>query len=87
MIDLRNYNSLGAVLRATAEYWPREVCLIEADRERENTRFTYREFDEVAQPRARALQEKGFGSGSRALRVATNAAGTVTTNVMIPMAP
>jgi long-chain acyl-CoA synthetase len=66
MIDLRNYNSLGAVLRAAVESWPQEICLIEADRERESARLTYSEFDKLSQQRASALQEEGFGAGSRA---------------------
>ena len=34
MLDLRQFDSLGAALRAALDRWPDEVCLIEADRER-----------------------------------------------------
>ncbi len=72
MLDLREYSSLGAALRAALERWPDEVCLIEADRERENCRLTYRQFKEAALPFARALQDSGFGAGGRASIIMTN---------------
>ncbi len=72
MLDLRQYNSLGEALRAALERWPDEVCLIEADRERENARFTYRQFKEAALPLARALQDAGLQSGTRAAIIMTN---------------
>ena len=72
MLDLRQYNSLGDALRAALERWPNETCLIEADRERENLRLTYRQFKETAQPLARALQDAGLVSGSRAAILMTN---------------
>ena len=72
MLDLREYRSLGEALRAALERWPNEVCLIEADRERENARFTYRQFQEAALPLASALQDAGFQSGTRAAIIMTN---------------
>ena len=66
MLDLREYQSLGEALRAALERWLDEVCLIEADREREKARFTYKQFKEVALPLASALQDAGFQSGTRA---------------------
>jgi len=72
MLDLRQYNSLGEALRAACERWPDEVCLIEADRERENARLTYRQFKEAALPLARALQDAGLQSGTRAAIIMTN---------------
>ena len=72
MLDLRQYNSLGDALRAALERWPNETCLIEADRERENLRLTYRQFKEIAQPLARALQDSGLASGIRAAILMTN---------------
>src|SRR5271156_7074336 len=74
MLDLRQYNSLGDALRAALETWPNEVCLIEADRERENLRLTYRQFKEAAQPLARAMQDAGLVSGTRAAIIMTNQA-------------
>ena len=72
MLDLRQYHSLGEALGAALERWPQEVCLIEADRERENVRLTYRQFKEAALPLARALQDAGFGNGARAAIIMTN---------------
>ncbi|HVA71687.1 MAG TPA: AMP-binding protein [Candidatus Limnocylindrales bacterium] len=72
MLDLRKYPSLGAALRAALDRWPDDVCLIEADRERENCRLTYRQFKEAALPLARALQDSGFTAGSRAAIIMTN---------------
>ena len=72
MLDLTQYESLGAALTAAIERWPEEVCLIEADRERERSRLTYREFGEAAQPLAAALEESGFAAGDRAAIIMTN---------------
>ena len=63
MLDLRQYNCLGEALRAALDRWPDEICLIEADRDRENARLTYRQFKETALPLARALQDAGFVKG------------------------
>lgn len=72
MLDLRNYNSLGEALRAALERWPDEVCLIEADRDREKARYTYRQFKEAALPLASGLQDAGFRAGTRAAILMTN---------------
>ena len=72
MLDLRQYNSLGEALRAALDRWPDEICLIEADRERENARLTYRQFKEAALPLARALQDAGFQNGTRTAIIMTN---------------
>ena len=49
MLNLANYQSIGAALKDAVDQFAKEVCLIEADREREKERLTYREF------KARAL--------------------------------
>jgi long-chain acyl-CoA synthetase len=72
MLDLRQYNCVGEALRAALDRWPDETCLIEADRDRENVRLTYRQFKEAALPLARSLEEAGFGDGSRAAILMTN---------------
>jgi long-chain acyl-CoA synthetase len=72
MLDLRRYQSLGEALRAGVERWPDEICLIEADRERESARLTYRAFGAAAQALAGALQEAGFQNGTRAAIIMTN---------------
>jgi long-chain acyl-CoA synthetase len=72
MLDLRQYPSLGEALRAGVERWPGEICLIEADRERENLRLTYRQFSDAAMALASGLQKAGFANGSRAAIIMTN---------------
>jgi long-chain acyl-CoA synthetase len=72
MLDLRQYQSLGEALRAAIERWPDEICLIEADRERENSRMTYRAFGEAALSLASGLQDAGFQNGTRAAIIMTN---------------
>jgi long-chain acyl-CoA synthetase len=72
MLDLRQYSCLGEALRDALDRWPDEICLIEADRDKEKARFTYRQFKEVAHPLARALQDAGFQNGSRAAIIMTN---------------
>ena len=72
MLDLREYQSLGEALRAAVERWPEEICLIEADRERENARLTYRAFGAAALSLASGLQEAGFQNGTRAAIIMTN---------------
>jgi long-chain acyl-CoA synthetase len=72
MLDLKQYDSLGAALRDALDSWPDEVCLIEADRERERSRLTYRQFREAAEPLAAALEDSGFAPGGRAAIIMTN---------------
>jgi len=72
LLDLSQYDSLGAALRDAIERWPDEVCLIEADRDRENCQLTYSDFKQMALPLARALQDSGFGEGDRAAIIMTN---------------
>src|ERR1700676_485936 len=72
MLDLKQYDSLGAALRDALGRWPDEVCLIEADRERERSRLTYRQFGEAAGPLAAALEDSGFAAGGRAVIIMTN---------------
>src|SRR5690348_5391792 len=72
MLDLRQYNCLGEALQAATARWPDEICLIEADRDRENARLTYRQFSDAALRFARALQESVFREGSRAAIIMSN---------------
>jgi long-chain acyl-CoA synthetase len=72
MLDLSQYESLGAALNAAMERWPDEICLIEADREKERCRLTYREFRDTAQGIAAGLQGNGFGAGDRAAILMSN---------------
>jgi long-chain acyl-CoA synthetase len=72
MLDLSNYSSIGEALRDALETYALEICLIEADRERENLTLSYREFKQRALPLAKSLQDKGFGAGDRAAIIMTN---------------
>jgi long-chain acyl-CoA synthetase len=72
MLDLSKYQSIGGALKDAVEVFANETCLIEADRERENHRLTYREFQDRAMPVAKALQDTGFAAGDRAAIIMTN---------------
>jgi long-chain acyl-CoA synthetase len=72
MLDLSKYQSIGAALKDALEEFSNEVCLIEADREREKERLTYREFKDQSHPLAKALQDAGFAAGDRASIIMTN---------------
>jgi long-chain acyl-CoA synthetase len=72
MLDLAKYQSIGQALKDALEQFANEICLIESDRERENERLTYREFQQRAHPLARAMQDGGSGAGDRAAIIMTN---------------
>lgn len=72
MLDLHNYNCLGDALRAGLERWPDEICLVESDRDRENCRFTYRQFNEAALALAAGLQEAGVTADTRVAMLMAN---------------
>jgi long-chain acyl-CoA synthetase len=72
MLNLANYQSIGAALQEALHTFAKETCLIESDREREKDRLTYRDFQQRAHPLARALQDAGFKPGDRAAIVMTN---------------
>ncbi|HUL17210.1 MAG TPA: AMP-binding protein [Terriglobales bacterium] len=72
MLDLSRYQSVGAALQDALDAFAEELCLIEADREREKERLTYKDFKERALPLARALQDSGFSAGERASIIMTN---------------
>jgi long-chain acyl-CoA synthetase len=72
MLDLANYESIGAALSGALREFKAETCLIEADRDRENARLSYREFESLALPLAKALQNGGFRPGDRASIIMTN---------------
>src|SRR5690242_18181088 len=72
MLDLSNYQSIGAALNDALDQFANEICLIESDREREKERLTYRDFKERAHPLAKALQDDGFQAGDRAAIIMTN---------------
>src|ERR1700730_9593863 len=72
MLDLQQYTCLGAALRDALDRFASEVCLIEAERDREKVRLTYSDFKEIALPLARALEDADFDAGDRAAIIMTN---------------
>jgi len=72
VLDLTQYDSLGAALGDALDRWPKEVCLIETDREKEKARLTFGQFKEVALPLAGELQDSAFRGGDRAAIIMTN---------------
>jgi len=72
MLDLSEYESLGAALSGAIKCWPDEVCLIEADREQERSRLSYSEFRDAALRLAAGLEESGFAAGDRAAILMSN---------------
>jgi long-chain acyl-CoA synthetase len=72
MLDLSKYQSIGAALKDALDQFAPQVCLIESDRERETERLTYRDFKERAHPLAKALQDSGLSTSSRAAIIMTN---------------
>ncbi len=77
MINLAQHSSLGSALRAALTEFANETCLIEADRERENHRWTYSEFNARALPLAQFIQQRGFrqrgfAANSRGAIIMTN---------------
>ena len=72
MLDLSNYQSIGAALKDALDRFAGEVCLIEADRERDKERLTYCDFKARAHPLAKAFEDAGFSAGDRASIIMTN---------------
>src|SRR5437870_10807218 len=72
MLDLSKYPSIGAALKDALDRFAAEVCLIEADREREKERLTYRDFKSRAHQLAKAFEDAGFSSGDCASIIMTN---------------
>ena len=72
MLDLGKYACLGAALRDALDRFSGEVCLIEAERDREKLRLTYSDFKEIALPLARALEDADFDPNDRAAIIMTN---------------
>ena len=72
MLDLRQYASLGAALKAALDRWPNETCLIEADRDHEKVRLTYSDFKEMARPFAARWRTPTSRPADRAAIIMTN---------------
>src|SRR5580658_5806533 len=72
MLDLRQYTCLGAALRDALDRFASQVCLSEADRDREKVRLAYSDFKEIALPLTRALEDADFDAVERAAIIMTN---------------
>src|ERR1700739_2726053 len=72
MLDLTKYTCLGAALHDALDRFSGEVCLVEAERDREKLRLTYSDFKEMALPLARALEDADYDAGDRAAIIMTN---------------
>jgi long-chain acyl-CoA synthetase len=70
--DLSSHASLGDALRTALNRWHDQLALIEADRDRENSRLTYADFSRAALPVAQALQALSFAAGNRAAIIMSN---------------
>jgi long-chain acyl-CoA synthetase len=79
MLDLTKYESLGTALRDALDRFANETCLIEADRDREKERLTYRQFKEWALPLAGAFENAGLPAGDDAM-AAGNRVAIIMTN-------
>src|SRR2546423_6784848 len=72
MLDFSQYTCLGAALRDALDHFSPEICLVEAERDREKVRLTYSDFKELALPLARALEDADYDAGDRAAIIMTN---------------
>ena len=72
MLELSKFSSIGETLTAALDSYPDEICLIEADRDREKARYTFCQFKGASLPLARALQDAGLADDSRSAILMTN---------------
>ncbi|MSO23734.1 MAG: hypothetical protein EXQ58_10925 [Acidobacteria bacterium] len=70
--DLSPHASLGEALRVALDKWQGHLCLIEADRDRENCRLSYSDFKGSAESIVSALQSSGFTEADRAAIIMSN---------------
>ena len=72
MIPPQRYQCLGELLRDALIQFKSETALIEFDRKKERTRFTFAEVKHLAERFARRLQNAGVGAGDRVAIVMSN---------------
>ncbi len=60
MLDLKVYQSIGEALKDALNQFADETCLIEADREREKERLTYRDFQKRGHALSRRCRTQAF---------------------------
>lgn len=74
MLDLGKLSCLGEALRDATITYKSRTALIEADRHRENARYTFAELRALAERFAAGLQVHAFGAGDRCAIVMQNQA-------------
>lgn len=72
MLDLSRYSCLGEALRDGILKYKSNIALIEADRDRDNGQWTYRELQAEAERVTTLLQDEGFKSGDRCAILMSN---------------
>ena len=72
MLDPTRYACLGDLLRDAVGAQADRVCLIEANRNRENARLTYDDFRRAGDALAGALRQRGLTRGERVAIIMTN---------------
>ncbi|HFE45986.1 MAG TPA: long-chain fatty acid--CoA ligase, partial [Nannocystis exedens] len=65
MLDLSRVRCLGDALRDASTTFKSKLALIEADRHRENCRYTFAEARRLAEGFAALIQGRGFAAGDR----------------------
>ncbi|MEZ4381644.1 MAG: AMP-binding protein [Nannocystaceae bacterium] len=65
MLDLSRVSCLGDALRDATVTFKSRVAMIEADRHRENVRYTFLEAERLAEGFAAYIQGRGFAAGDR----------------------
>jgi len=65
MLDLSRVHSLGSALRDASTTFKSKLAMIEADRHRENCRYTFAEARQLAEGFAAYIQGRGFAVGDR----------------------
>jgi long-chain acyl-CoA synthetase len=72
MLDLSRIDCLGAAVRDATIKYKTNTALLEADRQRESGRYSYRELAGEAERVAALLQEAGFEAGDRCAILMSN---------------
>jgi long-chain acyl-CoA synthetase len=83
MLDLSRIECLGDALRDAMSTYKTRVALLEADRQRENARFSYQELQREAERVCARLQEAGVEAGDRVAILMSNQARWVMSSYAI----
>ena len=86
MLDLSRIECLGEAMRDALSTYKSRVALLEADRLRENARFSYQELQREAERVCARLQEAGVEAGDRVAILMSNQARWVMSSLAIQWA-